>query len=153
MSVLKSWIVCLIVLMDYTISVNSEYTSEKNNATQSNDWQSIVNCLNKQTKLITFCVFEQTLHRLDDAISSNETWQMNDYVSLKKNEDWKPTVLEARALRTPYGQIMSRVSNLLTSRSLQFSLPTNDDGNYREGRHYASGNSGLAMGMSIVVFE
>lgn len=141
--------------MDYTISVTSEYTSEKNNATQSNNtyWQSIANCLNKQSKLITFCVFEQSLHRLDDAISSNETWHMNDYVSLKKNEDWKPTVLEARAMRTPYGQIMSRVSDLLTSRSLQFSLPTNDDGYHREGRYYGSGNSGLAMGMSIVVFQ
>lgn len=143
--------------MDYmssAISENSENLNN-NNATQSNAtyWQTIANCMNKPSKLLTHCVFKQSLHRLDEAISSNDTWQFNRYVSLKKNENWKPIVLEGRAMRTPYGQMFSRVSDLLTSRSLQFTLPPIDDGDRREGRYYGSGGSGSSssiMGMSFV---
>lgn len=152
MSALKSWLVCLVFLMDYTNSVTSE-NSENNNSTQLNStyWQSVANCVKKQSKMLTYCVFKQSLHHLDEAISNNETWQLNGYMSLKKNEDWKPIVLEARAMRSPYGQIVSRLGDLMMSRSLQFTLPPNDDGDQREGRHYG-GNSGSSayMGMSFV---
>lgn len=152
---LKSWLVCLAFVMEYAVSVTSESSEQTdNNATQLNGtyWQSIANCMNKQpSKPLPYCVFKQSLHRLDDAIASNETWQLNGYVSLKKNEDWKPIVLGARAMRTPYGQLLSRVSDLVTSRSLQFTLPPNVDGGWRQGLYYGSTGSshGAAMGMSF----
>lgn len=144
-------------------SENSE-NNNNNNVTQTNGtyWQSIANCVNRHSKLLPYCVFRQSLRRLDDAISSNETWQLNDYVSLKKNEDWKPIVLQARAMRTPYGQLLSRVSDLLMSRSLQFTLPPHDDdgSEQREARYFGSSGSGghgggggghdMEMGMSFV---
>lgn len=151
MSALKSWLVCLVFLMDYTSAVTSE-NSENNNSTQLNStyWQSIASCVKKQSKMLTYCVFKQSLHHLDEAISSNETWQLNGYMSFKKNEDWKPIVLEARAMRSPYGLIASRLGDLLMSRSLQFTLPPpNDDGDQREGRYYGgSSGSSSSMGMS-----
>lgn len=157
MSVLKSWIVCMIFLMDYTRTVTSEHSENlnNNNDTLSNGtyWQSIAKCLNKPSKLLTHCVFKRSLHRLDEVISSNQTWQLNGYVSLRKNEDWKPIVL-GRAMQTPYGQILSRVNDLLTSRSLQFTIPTIDDGEQREGRYYGgNGGSSIAMGMSLVAIK
>lgn len=152
MSGLMRWLVCLVLLMDYTISVTSENSDNLNNETQSNAtyWQSISSCMNKQSKLLAHCVIKESMNRLDEAITSNETWQLNDYVSLKKNEEWKPIVLEARAMRTPYGQIVSRVGDLLTSRSLQFTLPPSDDGDQRQGRYYGS-SSNVIMGMTFVV--
>lgn len=144
--------------MDYTFSVASE--NNETNATQTNGtyWQTIVNCMDKRSKLLTYCVFKQSLRRLDEVIYSNETWQLNSYVSMKKNEGWKPIELEARAMRSPYGQIMSRISDLLTSRSLQFTLPQNGNGDRREARSkYAfgsggngAGSSSIAMGMSML---
>lgn len=152
MNGLMSWLVCLVLLKDYTISVTSENSENLNNETQSNGtyWQTISSCMNRQSKLLAHCVMKESLHRLDEAISSNGTWQLNDYVSLKKNEEWKPIVLEARAMRTPYGQIVSRVGDLLTSRSLQFTFPTTDDGDQREGRYYGS-SSNIVMGKTCAL--
>lgn len=157
MSALKSWIVCLIFLMDSTRSVTSRNSEHLNinNATLMNGtyWQSIANCLKKPPKLLTHCVFKRSLHRLDEVISSNQTWQLNGYVSLKKNEDWKPIAL-GHAMRTPYGQILSRMSDLVTSRSLQFTIPTIDDGDRREGRYYGGNDkSSIAMGMSLAAMD
>lgn len=151
----KSWLICLAFVMDYTVSVTSENSENINNNNVTHSYgtylQSIVHCVRKQSKLLPYCVFKQSLRHLDNAIASNETWQLNGYVSLKKNENWKPIVLEARAMRTPYGQILSKVSDLLTSRSLQFTLPPHDDDDRREGRYYGSdgGSHGIVMGMSF----
>lgn len=149
---LMSWLVCLVLLMDYTTSVTSERSNNPNNETQSNGtyWQSISSCMRRQPKFLAHCVIKESLHRLDEAISSNETWQLNDYVSLKRNEEWKPIALDARAMRTPYGQIVSRVGDLLTSRSLQFTLPPSDNGDQREGRYYGS-SSNIIMGITFIV--
>lgn len=153
MCVLKCWLVCLVFLLDYTNSVTGEI-SENNSriASHTNDtyWLSIANCVNRQSKLLPYCVFKQSLHRLDEAISNNETWQLNSYFSLKKNEDWRPTVLEARMMRTPYGQLMSKFSDLVSSRSLQFTMPSDDDADLREGRYYGSGGNKYEMGKLIV---
>lgn len=163
MSLFKRCLVCLIFFVDYTITAPSENSAINStdelinrNITKSNGtsyWQTMLNCANKkQSNGWTYCVFKQSLTQLDKVIANNETWQLSDYVSLRKNANWKPLEFERRSIQTPYGQIVRRLCDLVMSRTVKFSIPSNDDENgnddvdgvvdeqQRQGRFFNSEN-------------
>lgn len=164
MSLFKRCLVCLILFVDYTITAPSENSAMNSTDELTNKnitksyWQTMLNCANKrQSNGWTYCVFKQSLTQLDKVIANNETWQLSDYVSLRKNANWKPLEFERRSIQTPYGQIVRRLCDLVMSRTVKFSIPSNDDGDgdvdgdavvdgqQRQGRFFNSENADNAV--------
>ncbi|XP_031624333.1 uncharacterized protein LOC116341395 [Contarinia nasturtii] len=74
------------------------------------------------------------MNNIECFISSNKTWHLNEFISLKKNDDWKPTEIEARHDQSLFEAVLSKLSDLIASRSIQFSMPQNVDDMSPEGR-------------------
>lgn len=72
------------------------------------------------------CAIERTLTNMDCAIASNTTWRFNDYISFKKNLDWRPIDIERRTEPNMLATFLDKLLDLFTSRSIQFTLPDSD---------------------------
>lgn len=59
---------------------------------------SVRHCSKKQPKVLAYCLLKQSILSMDRAIESNVTWQINDFLSLKKNVEWKPVELSPSSL-------------------------------------------------------
>lgn len=73
------------------------------------------------------CAIDRTLTNLDCAIANNATWRFNEYITLKKNLDWQPIDYERRTEPAVLSTFLNKLLNLFTSRSIQFTLPDNDN--------------------------
>lgn len=112
----------------------SSQTSISNNVygkVQSSDQTGCSNsigfCVKNKRKPILMCAIEQVLDSLDCAIASNATLQLNDFIALKKNPDFEAVEFEARSdSESVVASIANKISNLLASRSIQFSFPQNE---------------------------
>lgn len=132
----KSGIILLLLVFikqSTQISISSETsssevsTSEMPSLNQTGCLKTIGQCLRSQPQSLITCAVENTLNNLDCAIASNSTWQLNNFISLKKNSDWKPIEFEGRSDESITDTVMNKVSNLIASRSIQFNIPEEEE--------------------------
>lgn len=171
---LKSGIIFLFVLIEQStqFSVSSEVYSElpssisssysplatttPSSSTLSNrtgcNFKTIGQCFRLRPNELGTCAMEHALNNMDCLIASNETWRLNDFITVKKNDEWQSsspssTEIESRQEQTPVQMALNKVNDLVSSRSIQFSLPRIFDllpeGRVKSGFDYA-GLSGFA---------
>lgn len=173
---LKSGIIFLFVLIEQStqFSISSEVYSELPLSTTSSsfsplttttttsspslssqtgcNFKTIGQCFRLRPNELGTCAIEHALNNMDCLIASNETWRLNDFITVKKNDEWQPpspsnTEIESRQEQTPVQMALSKVNDLISSRSIEFSLPRIFDllpeGRVKSGFDYA-GLSGFA---------
>lgn len=139
MVIFKSGIIVLLMLLKPStqISISNGINSENPPIETTNRTGCIKpfgQCFRKSPNALVTCAIERALNNVDCLIASNATWQLNEYISLKKNTDWKPIEHEARQQRSMFESIMDKVGDLVTSRSVQFIIPDDDDVTTAEDR-------------------
>lgn len=69
---------------------------------------------------------EYALSKIDCLIASNETWHLNDFIAVKKNDDWEMSShseIESRQEQTPVQMFVNKFDDLASSRSIELALP------------------------------
>lgn len=132
MLTLKSGIVVLLMLLKPStqISISNGINSENSPIEATNRTGCIKTfgqCLRMGPNALMTCAVERALNNVDCLIASNATWQLNEYISFRKNNDWKPIKHEARQQRSMFESVMDKVGDLVASRSVQFMIPDGDD--------------------------
>lgn len=155
MLIFKSGLILIILLMllgpSTQISVSSETRQHMHSGIQSNETNSnldsephshphphpitnqvgclktIGQCFRHSPKELANCAFEHALNNMDCLIVSNTTWHLNEYISFKKNADWTQNEVEARQQRSLFETVLNKISDLIASRSVQFSLPSEEE--------------------------
>lgn len=168
---LKSGIIFLLALIEQStqFSISSEVYSELPSSTASSysplttaatpqttslskqtgcNFKTIGQCFRLRPNELSTCAFEHALNNMDCLIASNKTWRLNEFITVKKNDDWQPhTDIESRQEQTPVQMALSKFNDLVSSRSIQFSLPRISDllpeGRVKSGFDYG-GLSGFA---------
>lgn len=96
---------------------------------------SMRHCTKKQPKVLAYCLLKHSILSMERAIESNNTWHINDFVSMKKNMDWKPVelvqeidnnVVDNASNSTIYNTFLRKATDLLRSRTIEFSIPQGD---------------------------
>lgn len=139
MTVFKSGMIFMFVLIEQStqFSISSEMNSELpplttsiSSATSSNQsgcLKTIGQCLRLMPNDLTTCAFEHAVNNIECLIASNATWHLNEFVSLKKNDDWKPSMeIEARQDQTLFETMLSKLGDFVASRTIQFSMPQDE---------------------------
>ncbi|XP_055299419.1 uncharacterized protein LOC129566995 [Sitodiplosis mosellana] len=151
MTVFKSGIFLMFVFIEQStqFSISSEVDSElplssstsssstsssSSNHNQTGCLKTIGQCFRQRPNELVACGLEHAMNNIDCFIASNNTWQFNEFISLKKNADWKPSEIEARHDQTMFESVLSKLSDLIASRSIQFSVPTQNELLAAEGR-------------------
>lgn len=147
MTVFKSGIFLLFIFIEQStqFSISSEMNSELPTTTSSSSpppsssnqtgcLKTIGQCFRHRPNELVTCAIEHGMNNIECFILSNKTWQINEFISLKKNVDWKPTEIEARHDQSLFEMVFSKLSDLIASRSIQFSMPQNVDDLMAEGR-------------------
>lgn len=85
-------------------------------------------CFQLRPNAFGTCAIEQALNNIDCFIASNDTWHLNEFIAVKKNDDWQSPAstqneIESRQEQTPIQMVLSKLNDLFTSRSIEFSLP------------------------------
>lgn len=80
----------------------------------------IGNCL--ADKEITRCFKQKIIEKLENAIKDNETWQLNDYIILEKDPDWKPTNNNITDINDFNEVLEKKFEDFAESRSLRFKI-------------------------------
>lgn len=128
-------------------------TSSQSNQTGCN-FKTIGQCFRLRPNELGTCAIEHAMNNMNCLIASNETWHFNDFITVKKNDEWQPpsspsphTEIESRQEQTSIQMALSKFNDLVSSRSIQFSLPRIFDllpeGRVKSGFDYA-GLSGFA---------
>ena len=102
-------------------------SSSSSNHNQTGCLKTIGQCFRQRPNELVACGLEHAINNIDCFIASNNTWQFNEFIALKKNADWKPSEIEARHDQTIFESVLSKLSDLIASRSIQFSIPPQDD--------------------------
>lgn len=126
MIVLKSGIFLMFVLIEKStqFSISSEVNSELPSSNQTGcSFKTIGQCLRLRAHELGTCAVEHALNNLDCFIGSNKTWHVNEFIALRKNEDWQPTEIEARQDQSLFEMALGKLQDLIASRSVQFTLP------------------------------
>lgn len=134
----KRGIIILLVFLELSTQISisqNEINSESalplpppiTSTNQTGCFKTIGQCFRQSPKALAQCAFEHAINNMDCFIASNSTWQLNEYISLKKNTDWKPIELEARQHQTLFEMVFKKFSDLIASRSIQFNIPNDDD--------------------------
>lgn len=141
------------ILVNYShqVSISIDTNSYKPLNQTKNYWKSLSECFKIPSNRFSHCVYKSSIQTLDTVIDSNETWHFTDYIALKKNFNWQPTRLEARELQSPIDFVITKLSDLLTSRSLQFTWP-NDHKSDRKGRYSLGGAVADSVGVGKQVY-
>lgn len=171
---LKSGIIFLLALIEQStqFSISSEVYSELPSSTASSysplttpsspsssstslskqtgcNFKTIGQCFRLRPNELGSCAVEHALNNMDCLIASNETWRLNDFITLKKNDAWQSsnTEIESRQEQSTVQMALSKFNDLVSSRSIQFSLPQIFDllpeGRVKSGFDYG-GLSGFA---------
>lgn len=132
MVICKSEIFFLLMLLKPSIQISILYGIHSENppietTNQTGCIKTFGQCLRKSPNALVTCAVERALNNVDCLIASNATWQLNEYISFKKNTDWKPIEHEARQQRSIFESAMDKVGDLVASRSVQFIIPDGDD--------------------------
>lgn len=130
MSVNKSVLLLLLCYLQSSLS-------QENNS-EIGFMSSVRHCAKKQPKVLAYCLLKHSILSMDRAIESNSTWHINDFLSMKKNAEWKPVepvqeVRENGGDHNIYGVFMQKASDLVRSRTFEFSIPSVETG-MRSGR-------------------
>lgn len=146
MTVFKSGIFLMFVFVEQSaqFSISSEVDSElplssstspsftptlspSSNHNQTGCLKTIGQCFRQRPNELVACGLEHAINNIDCFIASNNTWQFNEFIALKKNADWKPSEIEARHDQTIFESVLRKLSDLIASRSIQFSIPPQND--------------------------
>lgn len=123
MARLKTKVIFIMFLLEQSIQIATSSENSEIGSDQTGYVSSIQHCFNKKPKMLAQCMLKHVVLTVEHALASNDTWHLNEYVSLKKNPDWKPVEIEAREYQNVFSVILKKLSDLLMSRSLQFSIP------------------------------
>lgn len=140
MIVFKSGIIFLFVLMKQSTQIsisngkNSETSSSSTN--QTTCFETIGHCFLYKPNTMAICAIQHTLNSIDCFMDSNATWHFNKYITMKKNPNWKRIEYDVRNHPSVFGTIFNKLTNLFTSRSIEFSIPESnlmEDGRQKFG--------------------
>lgn len=107
--------------------LTTSISSASSSSNQSGCLKTIGQCLRLMPNDFTTCAFEHAANNIDCLIASNTTWHLNEFISLRKNDDWIPPMeIEARQDQTPFEMMLSKLSDLVASRTIQFSMPQDE---------------------------
>lgn len=130
MIVLKSgiFLMCVLIEQSTQFSISSEVHSELPSSDQTGcSFKTIGQCFRSRPHDLGTCTLEHAMNNVDCFIASNKTWHFNDFIALKKNVDWQPTEIEARQHQTLLEIVLSKFHDLIASRSIQFTLPQDNE--------------------------
>lgn len=103
--------------------------------------KTIGQCFRQRPNDLVECGLEHAINNIDCFIASNKTWHVNEFIALKKNADWKPNEIEARQDQTMFESVLNKLSDLVASRSIQFSIPQDEvlaaEGRVKSGFDFA----------------
>lgn len=142
MTAIKSGLILVLMFIEQStqFSILNETNSELpfgTTASQSNQTgclKTIGQCFRHRPNEFVECAFEHAINNIDCIIASNKTWYVNEFMSVKKNDNWQPTDIEARHDQSFFESVLSKLSDLIASRSIQFSIPQSDDDSIAKGR-------------------
>lgn len=152
MTVFKSGIFLIFVLIEQStqFSISSEMNSESPpSSNQTGCLKTIGQCLRLMPNELSSCAFEHAVNNIDCIIASNKTWHFNEFIVLKKNDEWKQNDVEARHDRSLFETLLSKLSDLIASRSIQFSIPQDElsaEGRVKSGFDYSGLTSFVGNG-------
>lgn len=135
MAAFKSGIILMVVFIEqstqFSISseLNSELPSTSSSASPSNRtgcFKTIGQCFKLKPPEMAACALERAMSSMNCLITTNRTWHVNQFITLKKNDDWAPTEIEARQDQTLFQSVLSKLSDLIASKSVQFSMPLSE---------------------------
>lgn len=140
MTVFKSGIILMVVFIEQStqFSISSELNSElassplttaftsPSTPNRTGCFKTIGLCFKMKPNEMATCALERAMNSMNCLIETNRTWQFNQFISLKKNDDWQPTEIEARQDQTLFESVLSKLSDLVASRSVQFSMPLSE---------------------------
>lgn len=129
----------------------NQIESTPSTATATSYWISLKECLNKQSSRMANCIYQKSMIELEQAIESNDTWDVTNFLVLKKNENWHPSEqAQGRHLMNPIGAMVKRLSDLVASRTIQFvSSNGDDDGDDDEVEDRAK-HGGISNGLGVI---
>lgn len=150
MTAFKSGIFLMFIFIEQStqLSISSALDSEQS-SNQTGCLKTIGQCLRLRPNDLPACAIEHALNNMECLIASNKTWHINEFVSLKKNDEWKPTQVEARQDQSLIESAITKVSDLIASRSIQLSMPQGDlsaEGRVKSGFDFAALNSYGGLG-------
>lgn len=141
MTVFKSGIILMVVFIEQStqFSISSElnsglassplttaFTSSPSTPNRTGCFKTIGQCFKMKPNEMATCALERAMNSMNCLIETNRTWQFNQFISLKKNDDWQPTEIEARQDQTLFESVLSKLKDLIASRSVQFSMPLSE---------------------------
>lgn len=130
MIVFKSGIIFLFVLIKQSTQIsisngkNSETSSSSTN--QTSCFETIGHCFLYKPNTMAKCAIQHALNSIDCFTDNNATWHFNEYITLKRNENWKRIKYDARNHPSLFETFFNKLINLFTSRSIEFSIPESD---------------------------
>lgn len=78
------------------------------------------------------CVKRQIARNLQEAVQSDTTWPITDYLSIRKDQEWKDNTVNNATELTPDEQIIQGIQDFVRSRSLQIKFVA-DEANEIQG--------------------
>lgn len=143
MTVLKSGIIFMFVLIEQStqFSISSEMNSELSSSSdQTGCLKTIGQCLRLKPNDLPACAIEHAVNNIDCIIASNKTWHFNEFIALKRNDEWKRNDAEGRQDQSLFETLLSKLSDLIASRTIQFSIPQDElqaEGRVKSGFDYS----------------
>lgn len=172
---------CVLLLLLCSSSIIK--SSLSHDASEIGFMLSVRHCTKKQPKVLAYCVLKQAIVSMDRAMESNTTWHINDFLSMKKNVEWKKPVERFDELQSQrrnadddggggsssivtdgtnttandtvnateniYSTFLRKATELLRSRTLEFSIPQNEPTTLRDGR--ALEETGKCLNVFVLV--
>lgn len=122
------FLMCVLIEQSTQFSISSEVHSELPSSNQTGcSFKTIGQCFRLRPHDLGTCALEHAMNNMDCFIASNKTWHFNEFIVLKKNVDWQPSEIEARQHQTLFEMVLSKFYDLIASRSIQFSLPQDNE--------------------------
>lgn len=142
MTMLKSgiFLICVLIEKSTQFSISSEMNSELPSSNQTGCLKTIGQCFRYRPDEVATCAIEHALNNVDCFIASNTTWHLNDFIALKKNDNWQPTEIQARQDQSLLEMVINKISDLIASRSVQFAVPQEEltaEGRVKSGFDFA----------------
>lgn len=124
------------------VSISTSIDSMPNKSTNdtTNYWKNLIECIKNPLNKFTNCLYTSSIITLDKIIENNDTWHLTNYIALKKNINWRSTKFVAREIQSPIDYVITKITDLLTCRSLQFILPNENEEMFKRTARYVFGS-------------
>lgn len=113
-------ILCSIIGLVLSNTIPTTSTTTTTEDYSSNIFGLIKHCAHQPE--IFKCMKKQTVIVLDNIIRNNETWIVNDYISVNRDPEWDGNVTVVEDTDNLDGVLMRKLNNLADSKMIQFKI-------------------------------